>query len=42
VIGANVLLTPPAVSQVKEEIAVVWIVGALCSTEAYRGIATEF
>lgn len=40
--NSNILLPPPAVENVKEEIAVVWINGALCSTEAYKGIATEF
>jgi hypothetical protein len=40
--NSNILLPPPAVANVKEEIAVVWINGALCSTEAYKTIATEF
>ena len=40
--NSNILLKPPAVANPKEEIGVVWINGALCSTEAYRKIATAF
>ena len=40
--SSSILIKPPAVASVKEEIGVVWINGALCSTEAYRGIAVEF
>ena len=39
---SNVLLPPPAVENAKEEIAVVWINGAFCSTEAYKTLAQEF
>jgi pimeloyl-ACP methyl ester carboxylesterase len=40
--NSNILLQPPTVANPKEEIGVVWINGALCSTEAYRKIAVAF
>ena len=40
--NSNILLQPPAVASPKAEIGVVWINGALCSTESYKKIAVAF